>query len=184
MVFNFSTNSLKKPISFANWLVRPWSGKPVLTLSGKRPKSCLRVMASTVLHLGRSQLSSLPSYPSTRVWTSNVERPLILTVSGRKRYFFYHQPRKMQININRKKVSRYFNSNLTISADLLWIHRNARETPPKRMQNRLGPGVVSKCDGGLFGGRCSGNHCWSGNCSLSFQSLSFQSLFIVFSIFW
>ena len=85
-------------------------------------------MACTFLLLGRSQLSSSPSYPSTRVWTSNVERSLILTVSGRKRYFFYHQPWKMQININRQKVSRYFNSNLTISADLHWIHWNARKT--------------------------------------------------------
>ena len=89
-----------------------WSGH------GKRPKSCLRVMVCTFLH-------------SAAACNYLVHRATLLRgcERGRKKYFFYHQPWKMQININRQKVSRYFNSNLTISADLHWIHWNACKTP-------------------------------------------------------
>ena len=38
----FQQNSWRKPISFSNWLVRQWSGRPVLT-NGKRPNKNVQV---------------------------------------------------------------------------------------------------------------------------------------------
>ena len=39
MILVFSKHSWKKPISFSNWLVQPWSGRLVLT-KGKCPNIC------------------------------------------------------------------------------------------------------------------------------------------------
>ena len=56
----FSAQTLwKKPISFANWLVLQWSGRPVLTRNGKRPKTTQCPMRTHRL-AERTELDSRP----------------------------------------------------------------------------------------------------------------------------